>query len=244
MTDPSSTFVTPEAVEVALGVAGLGSRMAAVAIDSAIQLVLFLVLFLVSGAGLSAINAPDSVAIVLLAAGSFLILWGYFAFFEALMGGKTPGKKALKLKVVQADGQPARLRAVVVRNLVRIVDMLPTMYAVGVITILASKRSQRLGDLAAGTIVVHDRTSKLRAETPFVVAGGATIDAAGIGEREYGIVRSFLQRRETLEAGVRAALALKIASAMRPSTGPGPIEDEAYLEALARSYRARFTREP
>ena len=87
----------------------------------------------------------------------FVLLWGYFIFFELTWNGQTPGKRAAGVRVLTSRGEPVTLVHTLVRNVLRIVDALPSFYMVGVISILVTRRSQRLGDLAAGTVVVRER---------------------------------------------------------------------------------------
>jgi hypothetical protein len=133
---------------------------------------------------------------------------------------------------------------VLVRNILRLVDQLPTFYAVGVVSILVTRRSQRLGDLAAGTVVVRERVgaAPLPMEIPEVAEGaGGGIDASGLTERDYELIRSFLQRPE-LEPQVRRALAREVVDAIAPRAGtPSPgADDEQFLRAVAVAYRTRF----
>jgi uncharacterized RDD family membrane protein YckC len=242
-----NTIVTPEAVALDLDVAGLGSRGIAQVLDSLVQVGILIVLSLVaSGLGL---EGAAAVAIYLVA--FFVVLWGYYFVFEGLWSGQTPGKRAQRIRVVRADGQPVGFTEVLVRNLLRIVDILPAYYLVGAISILVTRRSQRLGDLAAGTIVVHER--KAAAPAPFVmplppvpVDGGLDLpfDAAAVTEAQYGVVRAFLQRRHELQPDARRALAAEVAGSLRRSLGmaPGyrPDQDERFLETVAAVYQARF----
>jgi uncharacterized RDD family membrane protein YckC len=87
----------------------------------------------------------------------FLVNWGYFTLFEAFWNGRTPGKRVAKIRVIQRSGRAIGLFESMARNLVRYVDQFPGIYAVGVITMFVTKQHQRLGDLAAGTLVVRDR---------------------------------------------------------------------------------------
>lgn len=235
--------VTPEAVPLALDLAGLGSRMIATLIDGAIQFGIFFgVALFLAGTGIRGIPAFVLVIVVV-----FLLFWGYFIAFEGLWDGRTPGKRAQRLRVVRVDGQPVGWTNVVVRNLLRVVDLLPGNYAVGAMFMLLGRRSQRLGDLAAGTLVVRER--KPEVPTPLRLdATGATgrgLDAAGLGEREYALLRSFLERRPTLDPAARRDLAAQVAAAIRPhvahaAQAPWPGGDEAFLEAVALAYRSRF----
>ena len=99
----------------------------------------------------------------------FLLQWGYFALFEAFWNGQTPGKRVLRLRVIQRSGRPIGLFESMGRNLIRIIDMLPGFYLAGAVCIFATRRQQRLGDMVAGTLVVHSvpaETSMYRRQGP------------------------------------------------------------------------------
>ena len=101
------------------------------------------------------------VTISLVVLAIFLLIWGYHIFFEFLWNGQTPGKRVAGIRVLTTRGEPVTFVHVLVRNLLRIVDFLPSSYMLGAVCILVTRRSQRLGDLAAGTIVVHERFDAL-----------------------------------------------------------------------------------
>lgn len=229
--------VTPEAVVLDVDIAGLGSRMIAAMIDGVFQGLFLLGFSAIAGAaGLSGSGG----AVVIIVA-YFLVLWAYFPVFETLWNGRTPGKRLQRLRVVRTDGQPVTVSISLVRNLIRIVDFLPFTYGVGAITMLISKRSQRLGDLAAGTLVVRDRkaTDVPRVAT-FDHADAAEVEVSALSHHDYVVVREFLQRRDTLEASSRAQLARTIADALRPRVGGAhPDGDEGFLESVAASFRRR-----
>jgi uncharacterized RDD family membrane protein YckC len=230
--------VTPEAVAIEHDVAGLGSRLMALLTDSLIQFSAILILIL----AFNAIGADEGTA------GSVMLLVLVFPLFEGLWNGRTPGKRLQRLRVVRTDGQPVTWAPVLVRNALRLVDILPTYYMAGAITILLTKRSQRLGDLAAGTIVVRERP------LPTPISMGPVgwsqgippppIDTAGLTEREYDLIRSFLERRARLRPEARAALAAEVARVVRPKVPAVPLGDEALLEAAAAAYRTRFGSAP
>jgi uncharacterized RDD family membrane protein YckC len=244
MSQPSrdESIVTPEAVRLTLDVAGLGSRMIAAIIDSLIQLAAIIVVVLAVVTG----RQRSTAGIIVITVVVTLVLWGYFPILEGMWGGRTVGKRAQRLRVVRVDGQPVTWGPVVVRNLLRIVDFLPTNYAVGAIAILLSRRSQRLGDMAAGTIVIREP----RAPTPSPLSIDMTydldVDTWSLTERDYAIVRSFLERRDRLNAQARAALAAQIAGPLRRRLhGPASsLPDDEFLQAVAGSYRRRFARSP
>lgn len=241
-TQGAERFVTPEAVAVTLDVAGLGSRMIATLVDSAIQgLVFFLVAFAIAGLGLEGVSAGAAGL-----AAAFLLFWGYFFVFEGLWNGQTPGKRAQGIRVVRADGQPVGWTHVVVRNLLRLVDLLPGFYAVGAMTILLTRRDQRLGDLAAGTVVIRERKAPIPRPLPpmrTTATEASGLDASDVSEPEYSVIRSFLERRDTLVPSSRQQLAVQLATMIRPKLGRAGAQfgdDESLLEAVAASYRARF----
>ncbi len=239
---PEATVI-PEAVALAPDVAGLGSRMIAVLIDSAIQAATLIG----SGIAFAAVGFEHTAVLIAYVVLAFLVTWAYFPLFEGLWNGRTPGKRTQLLRVVQADGQPLTVGPVLVRNLVRIVDFLPAYYAIGAITMILTRRSQRLGDLAAGTIVIRDR----RPPVPATLSSGtgtpggpssASLDTAAVTDREYEVIRSFLLRRPSLTPEARADLARRLASALAPRV-PGSdrasFDPEGFLEEVASSFHRR-----
>jgi uncharacterized RDD family membrane protein YckC len=230
--------VTPEAVTITVDVAGLGSRMIAWLIDSLIQLAVVLPIVLGVGAG----NLAEGPELVVISLVIFLMVWGYYPIFEVLWQGRTPGKRAQRIRVIRTDGQPANGAAILVRNLIRILDVILLPF-LAVISMLVTSRAQRLGDLAAGTMVVREprfsepETVRLpnRADLPLV-------DATGLSEREYDVIRSFLARRSSLDPTARWRLSAQLAASVRGRVGslPDGVPDEAMLEAVAQSYRRRF----
>jgi uncharacterized RDD family membrane protein YckC len=134
----------------------------------------------------------------------FTLEWGYGWFFEALWNGQTPGKRLLGIRVVREDGHPVGFYDALVRNLLRAADILPLFYAVGLVTMAITGRLQRLGDLLAGTMVVHERRERLRRET--VDLEGATrlapdelASAWRPAERTLDLIHAFALRRDQLE---------------------------------------------
>lgn len=148
---------TPEAVNVAYPIAGIGTRFLAALIDSAIWLVAQIVIVLGSVFVFTRGGPGDTIGVILLLTLSFILFWGYYIVFETLWRGQTPGKRLMKVRVIKTSGYPIGFVEAVIRNLVRIVDFLPAYYGVGVLTMFISTQSRRLGDYAAGTIVVKER---------------------------------------------------------------------------------------
>jgi uncharacterized RDD family membrane protein YckC len=235
-------IVNPEAVPLSLDLAGLGSRMIALIIDLLIQTAVLLPM----GIAVAAAGGQGSTALTIALIVTFFVVWfGYFPFFEGIWNGRTPGKRAQSLRVVRDDGHPVSLGPVLVRNILRLVDQLPTFYVVGVVSILVTRRSQRLGDLAAGTVVIREH--RRAAPQPMELSEGehglaAGIDASGLTERDYELIRSFLQR-QNLDPHVRQSLARDVVATISPRVGRPPApgaDEEEFLRAVVAAYRSRF----
>jgi uncharacterized RDD family membrane protein YckC len=154
--DDSISIETPESVTLEADVAGFGSRVLAALIDYLIIFVALSLFYCIASSSIRSTANRD-----LTAALTILVLFAVFVFyhlvFELAWNGQTPGKRALKLRVVQANGMPVTANGVVIRNLVRLFDMLPALYGIGLTSMFITRHTQRLGDLAARTIVIHER---------------------------------------------------------------------------------------
>lgn len=205
------SLLSPEKVQLKLNIAGIGSRFAACFIDSIFQSLLLA--FLVAGALLlhasglirwEMHNFRDYLLLAVLLILGFAILYGYFIFFENIWNGQTPGKRFLHLRVVGENGSPVTFLAVLIRNLIRIFDVLPSGYAVGIAAVLLSKKNQRLGDLAAGTLVIRESGEKVPLTMDFQVidppwAGAACLRIHEITEADYAVLKKYLLRRDTMK---------------------------------------------
>ena len=159
MLDTYREVVTPEGVALHLPTAGPLPRALAWGIDLAVRLgILTLVGMFLGLLG----AAGQGVYLVIL----FLVFWAYPIVLEAMWNGQTPGKRALSLRVVSADGAPVGWLAAITRNLLRTVDMLPFAYATGLVASLADPHGRRLGDMVAGTLVVHDSDEREYVSSP------------------------------------------------------------------------------
>ena len=247
---PQLRIDTPEQVALELPVAGIGSRFLAIAIDTLLQAALaFLVVavVLLSGAGLSLVSLVPaswrSVAPAIVVIGLFSIYWGYFAVFEIVWRGQTPGKRAAKIRVIRDTGRPIDAWASLIRNLLRAVDVLPGMYGVGLIAMMLNRHSRRLGDLAAGTVVVHDRGPE-QLVTPWSPAATtptiAHPDAARMTDAEIVLIETYLARRFDYDTAARDNAARQIIARIARTTGlvpdPGQPLDE-FLESIAAQAR-------
>jgi uncharacterized RDD family membrane protein YckC len=157
---------TPENVTFGYEIAGIGSRFLAALIDTALitflQVIIAIMAYLIlnqSGSSLASVDAVSSLsgwAVALIGLIALFFYWGYYIFFEMLWNGKSPGKSAVKLRVIRVDGTPITISESLVRNLVRVVDFLPAYYGVGAIAVFVNPQTRRLGDLAAGTVVIRE----------------------------------------------------------------------------------------
>jgi uncharacterized RDD family membrane protein YckC len=238
------TIATPEGIELRIVLAGAGSRFIACVIDLAVQLVLTLL------AALAALGLlGGGVGLALFAMALFAAVFLYDILFEVLASGRTPGKRATHLRVVRAQGAPVDLPASAIRSLLRLIDWLPTFYLLGLASVLLTKRNQRLGDLAAGTLVIRDtaRSSSTAQASPASPAGAATTpdssgwDVSAVSVGELVAVRRFLERRESLDRSARRELAHRLERGLRAKVAGAPegLDAEDFLEALARAKATR-----
>jgi uncharacterized RDD family membrane protein YckC len=255
------TIDTPEQIALEFTVAGIGSRLLAMVIDTLIQIALYFLLILgvvtlqsrtgILGRAADRLGANWALAIAVLL--YFCIYWGYFAGFEGFWKGQTPGKHFLKIRVLKDNGRPINVYEAIGRNIMRAIDALPTLYGVGLVTMAISKKNQRLGDMLAGTIVVHERAQAARptwiAEAPAVsttTAAPAMIpELAALDVRDLRLIEAFLNRRQQLQGFVRLNSADQIVLHIRNKAGIGPDAGEGpetFLERIARGLRdqARF----
>jgi uncharacterized RDD family membrane protein YckC len=236
------TIETPEGVPLELTLAGVGSRCSAALIDYVFQTIILIALVLVLsyGAGLSpGASAISGAAWVV---GFFFVFWGYDVAFEVLNSGRTPGKAMNGLRVVRESGAPVTFGTSAVRNVIRIIDLLPGMYLVGITSILVTRRNQRVGDLAAGTLVIRDdRTLPPEIRISSLVETPAW-DTSAVDQQEFDAISAFLARRGALATGARIQIAAELAGRLRPKVG-GAIAgepDEIFLERLLATKRARL----
>jgi uncharacterized membrane protein SpoIIM required for sporulation/uncharacterized RDD family membrane protein YckC len=209
---------TPELVVLTYSIAGVGTRVLAALTDLLIcvgALVVVAVAIQMLGGGLSLIGdrgASWGAAVLFLA--QFVILWGYYVLFEGLMDGQTPGKRLHRLRVVRDGGYSVTFGVSAVRNLVRMIDMQPgVFYLVGMASLFFTRRGRRLGDLAAGTIVVREDVQRVaepvRGKAP--VEQGAPALQTALTEDEYVLLSRFVARWGTIDPLRRAALAAQLA---------------------------------
>jgi len=225
------TIATPEGLPLGLQLAGAGSRFIAGGIDLVVE---FVIIGLI-GAVVANV-AGGAVALALITVSAFVVIWFYHVLFEVLGGGRTPGKRLVHLRVLRDDGTPVDLPASAVRNLLRIVDLM-LLFVPALLSMLFTKRNQRLGDLAAGTLVVRD-APKLSPSPPAAAAAplAATtrLDVSGVSDEEVAAVRRFLARRDEIDRDARQRLAYRLAAGLgdKVAGAPADTNPERFLEAL------------
>lgn len=261
---------TPELVQLEFPLAGLGSRSLACIFDYFLQAAAF-VLFVLAvvalgtwlGAGTTssapASKTPDPggvwvAAIVFLII--FLVQWGYFTLFEAFWGGRTPGKRLFRLRVIEQSGRSITFIDALSRNLLRLVDGFPgLLYMVGAVFLFTTQRCQRLGDMVAGTVVVHEQkvaapmwdgngartfTASMAesvSQEPPVRPSGLPADAiAKLSLEDVEMMENFDARRPDLPVEAGVALAAKMAEKMAQKMGvhaPEGVNPVDFLDGVA-----------
>jgi uncharacterized RDD family membrane protein YckC len=237
---------TGESIAIRYELAGLGSRFLAVGLDLAIQIgvtlaILIAALLLAKPLNVATASVPANLTktgeAVLIGAGVlaiFCLYFGYFIVFELWWSGRTPGKRALGIRVLRDAGFPIDVGAATVRNLVRVLEFGLGFYALSAVSAVLSPQNKRLGDFAAGTVVVRDR----RYETADIDAYLArdVPDDDGLSAAERSLVERYVARRDQLEPNSRVALAAQIAGRVRPRLRASfdYLDDDALLQHLGR----------
>lgn len=243
---------TPEQTILSYTVAGVGSRTAAALVDLVIIIVGQLSIFLVI-AEISSVFDRGTSAAQKLSGGwvtaigllfSFALIWGYYVMFEGIWDGQTPGKRMLGIRVVQDGGYSVSFGASAVRNLLRFIDMQPgILYAVGLVSVTISKSGKRLGDIVAGTFVVHERRALIKsaARATSDVGTRAAITSR-LTEEEFALLGRFIARRNELDPALRNAFASQIATRYREhlvDNGSAPMAQLLRLFETESDARAR-----
>ncbi len=221
---------TSDNVTLGYSVAGLGSRLVAQILDNLLAIPITLTALLLYG-GLAGTFVTSSEGATFAGAGAGVfagfVYFGYFFIAEAVTGGKTPGKRAMGLRVIRIDGSAAEFGAIAVRNVIRVIDV--GVVLIGVVVMFFQPQTRRLGDLGAGTIVVRDRAmvslAAAVAPPPIILRtpdAGPSIDGLDrIGSFERDALRVFLSRAG-LSPKLRAELAADIARRLLDRLGLPP----------------------
>jgi len=202
---------TPEGVDLGLRVAGPVPRGLAFLLDAVVRGALYLALTL--------LMAFAGVGLGLMLLGFFLLEWFYPVLFE-ITKGATPGKSAMGLTVVHDDGTPVGLSASMIRNLLRVLDFMPVLYGVGLVSCLVDRDFRRLGDLAAGTLVVHRERRRPVAAIPQIASRPPP---PGLDLATQQAILSFVERGSRLSTARRVELA-EILTADTGHRGPAAVD--------------------
>ncbi|MFN8443400.1 MAG: RDD family protein [Caldilineaceae bacterium] len=263
------TIPTPENVSFGYEVVGIGNRFIAALLDTILLTVILgalnlLLFFILSQLGTfdssltdfaEEIGWSDGFIIAVFTLLQFIIYWGYYIAFELLWQGQTPGKRWTKIRVVRLDGNPVGFGEVAIRNLVRIIDFLPATYTLGLLTMFFSPNARRLGDYAAGTIVIKDKSmltlEDVTAPSAPIHASAPPVDEAdplytryinirALSQADYDLITELLKRydrnRVDLSLLTRAAELMSRKLSLNPNE-VSSVGSRKLLEEITEAYR-------
>lgn len=283
MAEETLIIETPEHVELQFALASLGNRFLACAIDHAIQMAAIIITLIVATSVSTEIDRFTTTTIDKMTSGSlwtiaamilaiFIIFFGYFAIFEAVWSGQTPGKRWLRLRVIKEDGRPINAFESFARNLLRGADFMPLivllpLYSIGILFVFASSRGKRLGDFVAGTVVIKERAAEAPSfaevfeqnddESIQAVGNGWGFDIArrriaeavdfkgdirSITAIEVEVVEAFLRRRYDLPDLPRQWMAWRVALPLLNKIRPQFDADTFTYEGFLEELLARYRR--
>lgn len=231
---------TPEQIKINYSIAGIGSRFYAAFIDIAVLIpLIFIGVYVTIRAQLDLDEKFGNWLVAITGIAVFALTWGYYMAFEITTNGQSPGKRALGLRVIKAQGYPISFSDSAIRNLVRIVDFLPFFYGAGLVAMLLNKNWQRLGDIAAGTLVVKEDAvaSPDPVDTPTIQKSTLVyadwIRPEQVTDAELAAIREYLSRRVSLPKLRRSKLAYAIGDPIARKMGDHKrIDYEVFLEEL------------
>ncbi|MFN8053115.1 MAG: RDD family protein [Acidimicrobiales bacterium] len=239
---PTMGVVTPEAVVLEFRAAGLATRSMAKGIDVLVEGALLSLVLMVCG---FAFGESPTALIVTISIAAFVLIVLAPALFETFWNGRTPGKAVLGLRVVTTEGGPISFRHAILRGLLQIVEL---PLGIAVFVALANRRSQRLGDLAAGTFVISERAAVSHMiPTVFFPPPGCeafchTLDVSRVDSEQFLLVRNFLLRVTELDAAARYELSVQLATPLRDMCTPHPpagMTAEVFLICVCSAYQIR-----
>lgn len=280
MAEETLIIETPEHVELQFALASLGNRFLACAIDHAIQLAAIVLTLIVATSVSTEFDRFTTRTIDKMTSGSlwtialmilaiFVLFFGYFAFFEAVWSGQTPGKRWLRLRVIKEDGRPINAFESLARNLLRGADFMPLLvllplYSIGILFVFASSRGKRLGDFVAGTVVIKERAAEapsfaevfarddseeLEAGWGFDVARRRIAepvefraDIRNVSPAEIEVVEAFLRRRYDLPDLPRQWMAWRVAMPIMNKIRPQFDVETFTYEGFLEELLARYRR--
>jgi len=210
MSAPALEIATPERIRMSLPVAGIGYRSLAYLLDlglmAAFWFVAYFAITLAIPDPVNVFRSWSGVLETVFVISVFAAQWVYWTLLEAFWGGRTVGKRVMRIRVVRLDGSPVGLLESAIRNLLRLVDFLPALYGTGVLCMLLTPTHRRLGDLLAGAILVREEQVSLDKYTSPVdaPAGG---DGETLAAAEVELILGYLDRAPALEPDARRRLA-------------------------------------
>lgn len=231
--------ITPENVRIEYELAGLASRAGAAIVDTLLQ-ALILILIIAAKLLLAKYDkwpaSPWTNAALGIA--MFLAWYGYYVYFETIWNGQTPGKRRAGLRTIMEGGLPIHLAGSAIRNLVRVIDFLPVMYGIGALAILFGSKNKRLGDIAAGTLVIKEMDewiSESLSNAEYEDSHGIP-NIQSITPDEFEAIRRFIERLPELDAGIREPLAARIAGPIATRLGIADLDRISCCELLNQIY--------
>ncbi len=250
-------IITPEQVAIRYELAGFGSRAVAAFIDFIWQFfayigivsIIFLLRWLFPVPWLT--NPEPTSASIFLVVLLYFVTLIYYSYFETVWSGETPGKRKMGLCVINEGGYPVDLRSVILRNMLRVIDWLPFGYGIAFISVIMGARYQRLGDLAAGTLVVRkgeeDEGNKAftfgAAQVFRLLEGGVLSQVNRISRDELEMVQLFLARRAALPFALRVQFAQRLSQPIMEKIGYKipvvGVDYERWLEEIELACRRR-----
>jgi uncharacterized RDD family membrane protein YckC len=247
---------TPEQIDVSLELTGLGSRFVARVVDwlvkiglfVSVSLVVMMVLALLRGAFGSATSLSNNLVLAFWVGFAYLLFIAYDIYFEVRHNGQTPGKKRAGIRVIRESGAPLDFRSSCIRNLLAAADFLPVFYLFGGFLVLLTPRHQRLGDMAAGTLVIRERNTEAPGELSDSILKAASDEITFTADQLAPclpdgrfILRSFFNRNRTMQPQARGELALRLANEFANKTRyqyttplDSPLSAEIFLASLYR----------
>jgi uncharacterized RDD family membrane protein YckC len=242
---------TPEKIIFTYNIAEIGTRIAAYLIDSLLQLLILLILFLVLGLSFISSDAYGEdqaffyMAIIYILL--FLFQWGYFVFFETVLNGKTPGKQACHIRVIRSDGTRLDFQSLVVRNLLRAADSIPLPFfnLLGGLIAIIHKQNKRLGDLAAGTIVVTDSlfyviepSFQTNISDKNMKLFARPLEKSRLNEKDLYILRRLLNDRNKMSPEIGERTAGVIVEKLKAKYDLSEVLDKSNFEIIEEIYKA------
>lgn len=243
LVDTRTEIETPENVTLTFDVAGPGSRLGAYLLDLMIRIGIYFAISI----GLSALvpvfgtGLPTGASLIVL----FLLEWSYGAICEGFWNGRSPGKRAFGLRVIKDAGYPISFYDALIRNLLRAADILPIGYGIGLITMCVTQRMQRIGDLVAGTMVVHERREALQRHVEkstklVAISKAECLGTFHVSERTLDVVERLLGREDKLtevrEDEIAAILAKPLAAKLGIPIMLGRFRHTTFLRRILKTF--------